>query len=107
MTCIEKDIFFNEVEMPPQQWRNTVRALLRVDIYGHEQPDFNFKGLKDLVSEMEFRQRTRHELLDAQVAAGTMAHGHFGQKLCLGEQTHGCLQILKMAKVAIDSLVIA
>jgi hypothetical protein len=34
-TCVEKEMFFNEIEMPPQQWRTTVRSLLRVDIYGH------------------------------------------------------------------------
>lgn len=31
MTCVEKELFFNAVEMPPAQWRTTVRALLRVD----------------------------------------------------------------------------
>lgn len=118
MTCVEKDLFFNAVEMPPAQWRTTVRALLRVDIYGHEQPAFKHKGLKDLVSEMEYRQRTRHELIDAQVAAGNLsitesAHGWFQkdaectEKLHHGEQTRGCYEILKMAKIAIDSLVIA
>ncbi|KAF8867203.1 hypothetical protein BDZ45DRAFT_700163 [Acephala macrosclerotiorum] len=107
MTCMEKELLFNAVEMPAHQWRTTVRALLRVDIYGHEQDGFKHKGLKDLVTEMEARQRARHELVDAHVAAGTMRVGPFGQKLCLGEQTHGCFEILKMAKSAIDSLVIA
>ncbi|KUJ20527.1 uncharacterized protein LY89DRAFT_579338 [Mollisia scopiformis] len=107
MACLDKELMFNAVEMPAHQWRTTVRALLRVDIYGHEQDGFRHKGLKDLVGEMELRQRTRHDMLDAHVAAGNMEYGSFGQKLCLGEQTHGCLQILKMAKVAIDALVIA
>jgi len=114
MNSVEKELFFNSVEMPPQQWRSTVRALLRVDIYGHEQEGFKHKGLKDLVSEMEHRQKFRHEMVDAYVAAesgplqlGTMDMGAFGQKLCSGDQTHGCLQILNMAKVAIDSLLIA
>lgn len=113
MTCTEKELMFNAVEMPPAQWRTTVRALLRVDIYGHEQPGFKHKGLKDLVDEMEYRQRTRHEMMDAQIADGTLdpskvGHGFFsdGSK-CLGERTRGCLEILKMAKVAIDNLVIA
>jgi hypothetical protein len=51
MACVGKELFFNAVEMPPTQWRTTVRALLRVDIYGHEQESFKHKGLKDLVSE--------------------------------------------------------
>lgn len=106
MICMEKEIFFNSVEMPPHQWRSTVRALLRVDIYGHEQSGFKHKGLKDLVNEMEGRQRARHELLDAHAAAGSMKLGAFGSKLCLGEQSHGCLQVLNMAKIAIDNLAI-
>ena len=112
MTCVEKEMAFNAVEMPPVQWRTTVRALLRVDIYGHEQPGFHHKGLKDLVAEMEFRQQTRHDMLDAEMAAGNLnmtylGHGQIGDKACLGEKTRGCLEILKMAKIAIDSLVIA
>jgi hypothetical protein len=49
LQCVEKEMLFNAIEMPPAQWRTTVRALLRVDIYGHEQPGFTHKGLKDLV----------------------------------------------------------
>lgn len=117
MTCLEKEMFFNAVQMPPHQWRNTVRALLRVDIYGHEQHGFKHKGLKDLVAEMEQRQLARHELLDAWVlnggTFGSMGTGPYGQKLCLGEQNNfgveprACMQILRMAKYAIDNLVIA
>jgi hypothetical protein len=114
MSCVEKELFFNAVEMPPAQWRTTVRALLRVDIYGHEQPECKHKGLKDLVDEMEYRQRTRHDMMDAQIADGTLdptkvGHGLFsdGSTKCLGERTRGCLEILKIAKIAIDALVIA
>jgi hypothetical protein len=112
MTCVEKEMAFNAVEMPPMQWRTTVRALLRVDIYGHEQPGFHHKGLKDLVADMEFRQRTRHNLLDAHMASGDLdtsclGHGEMGKELCLGEKTKGCLEIFKIAKLAIDALVIA
>jgi hypothetical protein len=113
ITCIEKEMFFNAVEMPPHQWRNTVRALLRVDIYGHDQSGFKHKGLKDLVAEMELRQIARHELLDEWAMTGktfgTMENG----SLCNGEHTQSqpqpraCMQILQMAKVAIDNLVIA
>lgn len=120
LTCVAKEMFFNAVEMPPHQWRTTVRALLRVDIYGHEQGGFKHKGLKDLVTEMQIRQRARHDLLDAHVAAGgTLGHGLFGQNCNNGGITNGsagsmhagamhtCLQILNIAKLAIDNLVIA
>ena len=102
MICMEKELFFNAVEMSPAQWRTTVRALLRVDIYGHEQTGFKHKGLKDLVAEMEYRQRVRHDMMDAQIADGTLdptkiGHGFFndGSK-CLGERSRGCLEMLKV-----------
>jgi hypothetical protein len=54
-------------------------------------------------------------MLDAQIAAGSLdmskfAHGWFQHgniEQCLGEKTRGCYEILKMAKLAIDSLIIA
>lgn len=112
--CVPRELLFNTVDMTPIQWRTTVRALLRVDIYGHESPGFKYKGLKDLVSDMEYRQRTRHELLDAAIAAGTLdlqtlGHGVFSNvatKSC-DMETPQCLQMIKMAKHAIDQLLIA
>ncbi|RDW75055.1 hypothetical protein BP6252_06197 [Coleophoma cylindrospora] len=114
-----QDICSNR-SMQPAEWRSTVRALLRMDIYGHEQGGFKCKGLKDIVDEMETRQQTRHLLLDAHTASGTsdwgspeiLKGGHFGSgqespKLCLGEKTATCLEIIKIAKYAIDNLVIA
>ncbi|PQE06471.1 C6 finger domain-containing protein [Rutstroemia sp. NJR-2017a WRK4] len=109
--CIGKALPLANKEMQPAEWRRTVRALLRVDIYGHEQPGFKMKGLKDILTEMEHRQNARHDILDAQAAAGLPPpEGHFPDLkggLCLGERTRGCMEILKMAKLAIDSIVIA
>lgn len=84
VACFEKDLYFNLVEMAPQQWRTTVRAMLRVDIYGHEQPGFKHRGLKDLVTEMEARQIARHALVDAAMASGTMEKNVLGVYI-LGE----------------------
>ena len=82
MDCIEKEMMFNTVEMPPVQWRTTVRALLRVDIYGHDLPAFKHRGLKALVAEIEERQRTRHAWLELHPDAGIV-----GEKdHCAGEQ---------------------
>ena len=109
MACIEKEMMFYPVEMPPMQWRTTVRALLRVDIYGHDQDGFRHRGLRPLVAEIEQRQRARHTWLELHPDAGNIEVG-LGIKhksACLGEQTYGCLQILEMAKLAIDELVIA
>jgi len=44
--------YCNSVEMTAQQWRTTVRALLRIDVYGHEKDGFKYKGLKDLITEL-------------------------------------------------------
>jgi len=115
LVCTSKELFFKPVEMPAWQWRTTVRALLRVDIYGHEQDAFKHKGLKDLVTDMEERQKARHAMVDAHRAAGTPIQGHaeglFGGDDCKdgtnGDATHTCLQILSIAKRAIDNLVIA
>jgi hypothetical protein len=96
-----------EVKMQPSQWRSTVRAFLRADIYGHEQPGFKLIGLKDIVAEMEHRQRTRHEHMDALMAAGLL--NAVNEKRCIGEafKNRPCVNILEMAKTAIDNLVIA
>jgi hypothetical protein len=115
LPCVQQDLLFNTVDMPPMQWRTTVRALLRVDIYGHESPGFKHKGLKDLVSELEHRQRVRHDLLDAAQAAGTLdnrllGHGfnhNSGKKSCDENDAPQCIQMIKIAKHAIDQLLIA
>lgn len=83
MACIEKEMMFNTVEMPPVQWRTTVRALLRVDIYGHDLPAFKHRGLKALITEIEERQRARHVWLEHHRDPGLV-----GEKdPCSGENT--------------------
>jgi len=106
------------VLLKPEQWRTLVRALLRWDIYGQGEPGFKHRGLKDLVHELESRQRDRHSMIEAEMNAGTFApQGHFhtaiSQPMCNdaehpgGPRQHNCLEILKIARMAIDSLVIA
>lgn len=113
MACLEKEMMFTPVEMPPMQWRSTIRALLRVDIYGHDGTGYKYKGLKGLVTEIETRQKARHDWvgsLSEEEMKEISATGPFSSNkpaACLGEQTHGCLQILEMARLALDNLVIA
>ncbi|KAH8808285.1 hypothetical protein F5884DRAFT_674112 [Xylogone sp. PMI_703] len=103
-TCKESALFFNRVELQPSQWRNAVRALLRMDIYGYDQQGFKRKGLRDLVSELQLRQETRHNRIDATVAAGFVDAKHYcGQS---ASEPRTCLQIIQIAKRAIDNLVI-
>lgn len=115
MTCVEtKHLLDQPVEMPPAQWRSTIRALLRVDMYGHEQEGIKYKGLHDILTELEYRQKLRHDMMDLEIAAGTLdletaAHGFFRgmQPRCLGERTYGCMEIIRMARISVDSIVIA
>jgi hypothetical protein len=92
LSCAEQQKFFNDMEMPPQQWRATVRALLRIDIYGHEMPGYKHKGLKDLVGDLELRQKARHEIVGIQ-GTGLMGTGEQCEN-AHNPSIHGCLQIV-------------
>lgn len=108
------DSLLNDVEMSPAQWRASVRALLRADIYGLEMPGCKQRGLKDIAHDMEYRQIVRHQLLDAARDAGTLdlrllGHG-FHSKTgdgCNNSQGPGCITMIKMAIHAIDQILIA
>ncbi|KAL3420901.1 hypothetical protein PVAG01_07346 [Phlyctema vagabunda] len=116
----EDEQMFSNKEMQPDMWRTCVRQMLKIDIYGFESKEegCEYKGLKNILQEMEDRQRTRHHILDAHRKAGTIDQiypnlrgGHFhgnrnAPQECLGEKTSTCLQIIQIAKYAIDALVI-
>lgn len=95
LASTEKLFVHSKVDLQPSQWRNAVRGLLKTDIHGYEQSGFKRTGLKDLVWEMECLQRIRHGL----VAPGMPGCEEDKQKYC-------CLQILQIAKNALDNLVI-
>ncbi|TAQ88526.1 hypothetical protein B7494_g3142 [Chlorociboria aeruginascens] len=103
----------NDTEMPPAQWRSSIRALLKVDIYGYEELGLSVRGLRGLVDDAEKRQKDRHEWLNAQLADGTLdveTYGQFdrGARICSnGEKSQTCIEIFKMAKFALDALIIA
>ncbi|OLN88611.1 Lactose regulatory protein LAC9-like protein 2 [Colletotrichum chlorophyti] len=115
---------FKNREMDPDSWRLTVRALLKVDIYGHDferkggagsMSPYHHMGLKDVIKAMEDRSNHRHDTLDALVAAG---HPH---PILQGDRTlmvpkdakddskdnRNCLKIIEVARIALDKLVIA
>jgi len=93
---------FENVEMDPYEWRTTVRALLRTDIYGHEDMSTGIKGILD---EMEQRAKLRHDKLDAMFVAGLLSKSD--GRLCVGEKDRGCKRIMDTARMALDDLVIA
>lgn len=93
----------NEAVMEPDEWRAAVRGLLRVDVYGM---DGVTSGLQGIISEMEQRQRLRHKMMH-QLQENGLSPNEIGQKQCVGEKDMLCMRILDIAKVSIDTLVIA
>ncbi|KAH7163245.1 hypothetical protein B0J13DRAFT_601783 [Dactylonectria estremocensis] len=69
---------YNNSSMAPDMWRMTIRAILRLDVYGMGRLDpgmsvhatYTQLGLKDVVTMLEDRTRKRHELLDELIATG-------------------------------------
>lgn len=106
---------YDNVTLEPAMWRLTVRALLKVDVYGlncgPEGPGskalrFSQMGLKDIVAQLEERSRARHAEVDAMLEAGLPGPvGPAGVRAqhSLGEEPH-CKRIIKIAKDAIASL---
>jgi hypothetical protein len=99
-------------DMPPAQWRLTIRALLRVDVYGikEDRPGkkFNQTGLKDVIQMMEDRSTERHRQIDERIADGRLVldHRHAGMQHAHGDRPQ-CLKVLDIAKKSLESLVIA
>lgn len=106
---------YDDVTLEPAMWRLTIRALLKVDVYGvncgPEGPGskslrFSQVGLKDIVTQLEERSRARHAEVDALLEAGLPGPiGPAGVRAqhSLDEVPH-CKRIIKLAKDAIDSL---
>ncbi|KAB5580403.1 hypothetical protein GE09DRAFT_1082020 [Coniochaeta sp. 2T2.1] len=110
-------------ELDPAMWRLTVRALLKVDVYGLSdctpgyeqfgrdksgQPLFQ-PGLKDIIQMMEDRSRMRHEQVDALVAAGQLRMSGSCEYIPLENHTGEkptCFRIIDIAKKSMQSLVI-
>jgi len=101
--------------LEPILWRLTVRALLKMDVYGindltpgvgedgAQQP-----GLKDIITMMEERSRRRHEQLDALVESGVIMKNQCGDYVPLSSNSDKptCMRIIDIAKRSMDELVI-
>lgn len=111
----------NNRPMEPNMWRTTMRAILRLDVYGYhptpgEADDFGFQsqGLKDVVTAMEDRSRKRHAVMDKLVADGkaphdTMFYRHDAKTAHtpVPEEERSCMRVLDSARLALEHLVIA
>ena len=99
----------------PILWRLTVRALLKVDVYGinsltpgiEEEEEANQPGLKDIINMMEERSRRRHLHLDELVASGVEIKTPcvYIPLTSTGEKPT-CMRIIDIAKRSMDDLVI-
>lgn len=101
-------------ELEPLLWRLTVRALLKMDVYGVNEltpgvnsTDARQPGLKNIIQMMEERQRRRHELVDQLVASGALPRppAEYTPLSATGEKPT-CLKIIDIAKRSMDDLVI-
>ncbi|KAF9879309.1 hypothetical protein CkaCkLH20_03542 [Colletotrichum karsti] len=114
---------YDNREMDPDIWRQSVRALLKIDVYGYDferkdstgkRAPYHHFGLRDAIKEMEDRSNNRHDALDAMVAAGhphPMLHTQYSlmvpENKSDSKEDRNCLKIIEMARVALDKLVIA
>ncbi|KAH8675412.1 hypothetical protein BX600DRAFT_172037 [Xylariales sp. PMI_506] len=102
--------------MEPMIWRLTVRALLRVDVYGISDdcgngsgPDGSTPfhlGLKDIVTQMENRSKARHAIMDPLILSGVWEDQKCALKMHKTGETPTCMRIIHIARSAIDNLVI-
>ncbi|KAF3360626.1 hypothetical protein VDGD_04114 [Verticillium dahliae] len=121
-TCRTVETYDNK-EMEPDKWRMTIRAVLKIDIYGFDvdcssvldgsRVTHRHLGLKDVIGLMEERSNHRHDQIDAMVAAG-LPHPMQGNPLVPNnhrptgsKDDRNCLKIVEMARTALDNLVIA
>ncbi|KAF3764841.1 hypothetical protein M406DRAFT_258882 [Cryphonectria parasitica EP155] len=117
--CATADLYENQV-MSPATWRLTVRALLKIDVYGVEckntKPggfEYRQMGLRDLVSQMDEKSIRRHADIDAMVEAGLAPPtglcgrpAHYSVPRDGGGQEPQCRKIIAIARHAVEGLVI-
>jgi len=98
--------------LEPSLWRLTVRALLKVDVYGIDDKksvachDMRHFGLKDIIGMMEERSRNRHKLLDAMIASGELQREPGYVPMCEMGSRPTCMGIIDLAKRSMNELVI-
>ncbi|KAL2144140.1 hypothetical protein VTI28DRAFT_9515 [Corynascus sepedonium] len=100
--------------LEPILWRLTVRALLKLDVYGIndftpgvEVEGTQQPGLKDIIKMLEERSRRRHMQLDALMQAGVITKNQCGGYIPLSsDDKPTCLRIIDIAKKSMDDLVI-
>ncbi|KAK4147688.1 uncharacterized protein C8A04DRAFT_8829 [Dichotomopilus funicola] len=99
--------------LEPILWRLTVRALLKMDVYGINEftpgandPEAQQPGLKDIINMMEERSRRRHEQMDALIASGVVLRSNCQYVPMSGMEKPTCMRIIEIAKRSMDDLII-
>ncbi|TGJ82591.1 hypothetical protein E0Z10_g6183 [Xylaria hypoxylon] len=107
---------FSYREMEPVMWRLTVRALLKIDVYGISgccgsntpTADPFHLGLKDIVLLMENKAKARHALMDRMVDAGIwQVPSCFLGGLNKPGEPPTCQRIISIARTSVEQLYIA
>jgi hypothetical protein len=112
MRCGAQDRLEGAV-LEPILWRLTVRALLKMDVYGineltpgNEEQSARQPGLKDIINMMEQRSRRRHEQMDALVASGAVLKSNCEYIALSSGDKPTCMRIIDIAKRSMDDLII-
>lgn len=110
---------YNNRTMPPDMWRTTIRAIMRLDVYGlgevaeHDpRPGYVQQGLKDVVVLLDERSRRRHDQIDHMIESGEMPKQmpyllFPGGIRSVPPEQRNCVRIIETARSALDNLVIA
>jgi hypothetical protein len=109
---------YDNRDLDADSWRLSVRALLRVDIYGYAfakggaGPMVHHLGLKDVIDALEERSRIRHGKIDEMMASGQFTPDMYRNLMPIPHQPsqtrqHNCAHIIEMARGALDRLAIA
>ncbi|ATY58356.1 Zn(2)-C6 fungal-type DNA-binding domain [Cordyceps militaris] len=111
----------DDTELGPHEWRRCMLAVIRLDVYGTTErrgragywsgngPPQAAMGLSEVVAALDERSQKRHALVDASAAAGTLPpHTHYMMtpRSCKPEDRN-CVRVLEVARLALNSLVIA
>lgn len=106
---------FGYREMEPVMWRLTVRALLKIDVYGISGcrasdvtvADPFHLGLKDIVLLMENKSKARHAFMDTMVSAGVWQQPNCVFSTHKPGEPPTCQRIISIARSAVEQLYIA
>ncbi|KAL7945908.1 hypothetical protein V8C42DRAFT_321920 [Trichoderma barbatum] len=121
---------YNNKYLEPDTWRTTIRAILRVEVYGFDNRTASVpgsldssnsceyatvhRGLRDVVTLLDEKNQKRHDLADSLLQSSqqhVLAQPSYflmseAPKLCPNEDRH-CLRMLDVARMALSNLVIS